>query len=210
MSSDEQLVAAWRSGDQRAGEVLFERYYDAIARFFYNKVGDRAGDLLQKTFLACVESLDRIRDDTRFRSYLFGIAHNLLRKHYRTRSRRGPEIDFEETSVHDLAPSPSKAIAAREEQRLLLEALRHIPLDYQVVIELFYWENATAAEIAEITGAPLGTVKTRIRRGRQLVEDALTTLAGSGELLHSTVSNLEGWARALRDQLGRAGEPDPR
>lgn len=208
MASDEELVAAWRRGDQRAGEQLFERYYDSIARFFYNKVGDRASDLLQKTFLACVESLDRIRDDTRFRSYLFGIAHNLLRKHYRTKSRKGPELDFEKVTVHDLSPSPSKAIAARQEQRLLLEALRHIPLDYQVVIELFYWENATAGEIAEITGAPLGTVKTRIRRGRQLVEDALARLAGSGELLQSTVSNLEGWARALRDKLGRS-EPDP-
>lgn len=204
MATDRELVAAWRRGDQSAGERLFERYYDAIARFFYNKAGDRSADLLQKTFLACVEGLERMRDDTRFRSYLFGIAHNLLRKHYRDKSRRGSELDFELVSVHDMGPSPSKAIAVRQEQRLLLEALRRIPLDYQVVIELFYWETMTAAEIAEVTGAPVGTIKTRIRRGRQLIEETLADLAGSGELLESTVSNLEGWARALRDRLSQS------
>ena len=59
----------------------------------------------------------------------------------------------------------------------------------------------TAADIAEITEAPLGTIKTRIRRGRQLVEDQLGELADSAELLQSTVSNLEDWARDLRVQL---------
>ena len=207
MATDEDLVAAWRRGDQRAGEQLFERYYDAIARFFYNKAGDRAPDLLQKTFLACVEGVSRMRDETRFRSYLFGIAHNVLRKFYRDKSRRGVDLDFEQVSVFDLSPSPSKAIVARQEQRLLLEALRHIPLDYQVVIELFYWEGLTAADIAEITEAPLGTIKTRIRRGRQLVEDQLAALAGSAELLESTVSNLEDWARDLRVQLKISSSP---
>lgn len=206
MISDAELVAAWRGGDRGAGEALFERYFDALSRFFYNKAGNRSADLLQKTFLACVEGLPKLRDDSRFRSYLFGIAHNLLRKHYRDKDRAGHPLDFEVVSVYDLSPTPSKAIAVRQEQRLLLEALRRIPLDYQVVLELFYWEAMTAADIADITDAPVGTVKTRIRRGRQLVEERLTELAGSGELLESTVSNLEGWARALRDRLGR---PEP-
>ena len=54
MDSDAQLVARWRQGDKSAGEALFERYYDGVARFFYNKVGERSADLIQKTFLACV------------------------------------------------------------------------------------------------------------------------------------------------------------
>ncbi|MEM9488818.1 MAG: sigma-70 family RNA polymerase sigma factor [Myxococcota bacterium] len=201
MATDSELVAAWRRGDQRSGELLFERYYDAITRFFYNKAGDRAADLVQKTFLACVEGLPRMRDDARFRSYLFGIAHNLLRKYYRSKSRAGQHLDFEEISVYDLSSSPTKGIAARQEQRLLLEALRRIPIDYQVVLELFYWESMTAADIAEISEAPLGTVKTRIRRGRQLVEDRLAEIASSGQLLESTINDLEGWAKSLRDRL---------
>ena len=209
MVSDAQLVADWRVGDKRAGEQLFERYYDSVARFFYNKVGDRSADLIQKTFLACVEGLSRLRDGARFRSYLFGIAHNLLRKYFREQAARGVAIDFDEISVFDLAPSPSKHLAATQEQRLLLEALRRVPLAYQVVLELFYWEGMSAAGIAEILDIPLGTAKTRLRRGRQLVEQALTQLAESQEILQSTLSDLEGWARQLREQLAPAVESRP-
>lgn len=201
MSTDAQLVARWRGGDASAGEVLFERYYDGIARFFYNKVGDQSADLIQKTFLACVEGLNRMREDARFRNYLFGIAHNLLRKFYRDKARAGIALDFEEVSIHDMNPSPSSMLAVSQEQRLLLEALRRIPLDYQVVLELFYWENVTAADIARILAIPVGTAKTRLRRGRQLVDKALAEISESPALIQSTLSDLEGWARKLREQI---------
>lgn len=204
MSTDAELVRAWRAGDKNAGETLFERYYDSIARFFYNKAGDHSADLIQRTFLACVEGLSRMRDNMRFRSYLFGIAHNLLRKYYRDKARRGVNLDFDEVSVHDLSPSPSRVLAVSQEQRLLLEALRRIPLSYQVVIELFYWENMSAHEIAEVLDIPLGTAKTRIRRGRQLVDQELTEISDSKELLHSTLSDLAGWAAKLRTELAPA------
>lgn len=204
MATDAQLVARWRRGDASAGEALFERYYDGVARFFYNKVGEHSADLIQKTFLACVEGLSRMREDARFRNYLFGIAHNLLRKFYRQKARSGHALNFEEISVQDLSPSPSSVLAVNQEQRLLLEALRRTPLDYQVVLELFYWEELSVADIASILAIPLGTAKTRLRRGRQLVEKALAELAESPEILASTLSDLEGWARELRTELAAA------
>lgn len=207
MATDAQLLAQWRDGDARAGEALFERYYDSVARFFYNKVGDQSADLIQKTFLACVEGRARMREDSRFRSYLFGVAHNLLRKHYRQKVRAGVAVDFEQVSVHDLTPSPSKVLAVSQEQRLLLEALRRIPLDYQVVLELFYWEELSAADMASALDMPLGTIKTRLRRGRQLVDKALAELAESPAILASTLSNLDDWARRLREQITRARGP---
>lgn len=205
MATDAQLVERWRDGDAGAGEELFERYYDSVARFFYNKVGDSSADLIQKTFLACVEGLSRMREDARFRNYLFGIAHNLLRKFYRQKVRGPKVLDFEDVSVHDMAPSPSRVLAVSQEQRLLLEALRHIPLDYQVVLELFYWEGMSAADIAAALEIPLGTAKTRLRRGRQLVEQKLAELADSPAILASTMSDLPGWAARLRARLGTDG-----
>lgn len=201
MPTDAQLVERWRRGDTSAGEALFERYYDSIARFFYNKVGTDSADLIQKTFLACVEGLGRMREDARFRNYLFGIAHNQLRKFYRQKSRIGEVLDFERVSVHDLGPSPRSILAVNQEQRLLLEALRHIPLDYQIVLELHYWENMSAADIASVLSIPLGTAKTRLRRGRQLVDAALTELADSPDILASTLSDLDSWATQLRAQI---------
>lgn len=58
--SDEELLAAWRAGERRAGELLFERYYEPVARFFFNKT-DAAAELIQQTFLACVEGAAKFR-----------------------------------------------------------------------------------------------------------------------------------------------------
>jgi RNA polymerase sigma-70 factor (ECF subfamily) len=155
--------------------------------------------------LACLEGRERFRGEASFRGYLFAIAYKVLCKHYRER-RRGPEaLDFEVECAHTLS-SPTQALAARQEQRLLLLALRRLPVDHQVALELHYWEGLTAAEIGVVLDLPLGTAKTRIRRGRALLELQLQSIAESPELLHSTLANLEGWARQLRARV--LGEAD--
>jgi RNA polymerase sigma-70 factor (ECF subfamily) len=117
----------------------------------------------------------------------------------RPRAGRGG-VDFQTETAHALA-SPTQILAGREEQRLLLAALRRLPVDYQVALELHYWEGMTAAELGEVLDLPLGTAKTRIRRGRALLEELMATLADSKELLESTRANLEVWARQLRAQV---------
>ncbi|MEM7152160.1 MAG: RNA polymerase sigma factor [Myxococcota bacterium] len=201
---DSELLAAWRSGDERAGATLFERHYAGIKRFFENKVPDAAEELIQQTFLACLEARDRFRGDSSVRTYLFGIAHNLLREHFKARHRHPAQpLDTSAVSAHELAPGPSSIVAAKEEQRLLLEALRRVPLDYQIALELHYWEHYTAAQIAEIIQLPVGTVKTRLRRGRQLVEVELRQLATTPRLQHSSSDDFDAWAAELRVQLAR-------
>jgi RNA polymerase sigma-70 factor (ECF subfamily) len=201
VGTDLELLCAWRSGDKAAGEQLFERHFDAIARFFRNKVDTGIEDLVQRTFLGCVEAKDRFRAESSFRTYLFGIAHNVLGKHYRSKKRDGERIDFGVTSVYDMGPSPSTIVARHREQMLLLNALRRIPLDYQIPLELFYWEHMTAAEIGQVVGVPEGTAKTRLRRARQLLEEQMRQLAESPDQLRVTVANLENWAQSLRDQV---------
>lgn len=168
--SDAQLLEAWAGGDRAAGEALFERHFEAVARFFRNKLSaDTAHeDLIQQTFLGCVEARDRFRGDASFRSFLFAIAHRQLAKYWRTRSR--DRLDFQTVSVFDLDASPSAALVQDQEHQRLLLALRRIPIDSQVALELHYWESMTAAEIAEVLDIPLGTAKTRLRRAKQLLE----------------------------------------
>ena len=177
MIGDVELLARWRAGDTSAGETLFERHFDAVVRFFRNKLTEGTDDLVQRTFLACVEGRDRLRDDGSFKSYLFGVAHNLLRKHFHARERS--PIDFTHRSAFDMGPSPSAVIAKTQAEQLVLDALRRVPLDYQVVLELHYWEELTAPEIADATEVPLGTAKTRLRRGRELLLERIAELTGT-------------------------------
>ncbi len=201
MVADEALFEAWRGGDARAGAELFERHYPAIARFFRNKVDVEAPDLIQKTFLGCIEGRERVRGDSSFRTYLFAVAHNVLYKHFRTRARSGARIDFGVTSVHDLRPTATALLARRGEERALLAALRRIPLEHQIVLELYFWEHLTAGEMGEIQGVPEGTIRTRLRRAKQLLEAALGQVATSPAEMQDTLSDLDSWARSVRAQL---------
>lgn len=198
--TDTELLRAWAEGDRSAGEALFERHFEAVARFFRNKLPRDAQheDLIQQTFLGCVESRDRFRGESSFRSFLFAIAHNQLCKHWRSRSR--DRLDFQTVSAFDLDPSPSAALVRDQDQRTLLAALRRLPLDSQVALELHYWEAMTAAEIGEVLDVPLGTAKTRLRRAKQLLEVELRSLESSGGRL-DTASGLETWAREVKDSL---------
>jgi RNA polymerase sigma-70 factor (ECF subfamily) len=177
MSTDAELVDRWRRGEREACALLFERYYDGLARFFRSKLPEAADDLVQRTFLRCFEGLTRIADVTAFRSYLFGIACNVLREHYRSLHRDGARLEFTSVSAQELAPSASAVVGWQQEQRLLLEALRRIPLEDQILLELCYWEQLPGREIAAIVGTPLGTVKAHLRRARQRLEAQLEALA---------------------------------
>jgi len=199
MPSDGDLFDAYCGGDRRAGATLFDRHYAAVARFFHNKVDPSASaDLAQSVFLACTSSRDRFRRDASFRTYLFAIAHNLLRKHYERSRRAPPGQDIDELRIADLAPSPSSNARAKEEHRMLLAGLRALPLACQVVLELHYWEELSVTEIAQVVAVPEGTVKSRLQRGRRLLEERLQELASSKELLSSTLDDLERWAQDLR------------
>ena len=199
MSSDLDLLQAWSEGDARAGNELFNRHFDAICRFFANKVSDDVDDLIQKTFLACVEGRERFRGDASFRSYLFGVARNVLRRYYRDKRYQKIRFDELESSVHDLAPGASLLIAEKREQELLLHALRQLPLDHQITLELYYWESMSGRELGEVLGIPEGTVRGRIRRAKELLEGKLEELARSPGELKSTMANLDGWAKDLRE-----------
>lgn len=196
------LLRAWRDGDLEAGDALFVRHYDAIVRFFRNKVADGVKDLVQQTFVGCVEGRERIRGDVGFRAYLFGVARNVLRNHLKGKHRLSSARDFEELSVADLAAGPRTLFAQREEHRLLLEALRAIPVESQIILELRFWEQLKTVEIAEILEVPHGTARSRLRRAKELLEAAIARLAASPQLLESTVAGLSDWAEQCRQQLG--------
>lgn len=201
--SDADLLSAWGDGDPRAGRRLFNRYYVAISRFFVNKVPKDPDDLVQETFMACLRGRERLRDKGSFRAYLFGVASNVLRMHFRSKRLRPFPEDLAEHTAHDLAPGPSTIVHAQEEERLLLEALRRIPLQLQIVMELYYWEQMTTEEIGEIVESPTGTVRSHLRRGRQLLEQELEPAGPSDRIKARVLLDLEQWASAVRTTITR-------
>ena len=198
--SDAELLRAWHAGDRDAGEALFERHYDGVSRFFRNKVAEPA-DCVQRTFVACLENIERFRGDASFRTFLFSIATNVLRKHYRARSGPRGKVDLGTVSAEDLNPSPSRVLAGNNEKRLLLRALRRLSVDQQVLLELHYWEHMKITELSQVLDTPPGTIKTRMRTARKRLEQLIAELAEEPGLVQSTMTRLDQWAEELREQL---------
>jgi RNA polymerase sigma-70 factor (ECF subfamily) len=194
---DAELLRAWSEGDRAAGEELFERHYPTVERFFRNKVTE-PDDLIQRTFLACLEAATRFRGDSKFRTFLLGVAINVLRTHYRqSQQQRGLE-SLPTSSMADLGPTPSRILRGAEEEQLLLAALRRLPVELQLLLELRYWDDLKQEELAQLLELPRTTVNTRLRRARELLEQHLSELAESPQRLHSTITRLSDWVEQQR------------
>ncbi len=173
------LLQCWREGDQRAGEKLCARHFDDLYRFFEYKLPGEADDLTQQTFLACVKARDRFRSQSSFRTYLFSIARNELF----TRLRQIPKfehVDLEVSSLNELVTSPSSELRKHEELAQVRAALRQLPVEQQVLLELHYWHDLDAAALAELLETSAGTIRVRLLRARRALRERLGANAVTG------------------------------
>ena len=197
---DADLLERWRAGEVGAGKELFERHADVVARFFENKVREGAEDLIQLTFVRLLENRDRVRDGVAFRAFVLGVARNVLREQLR-KLARGREVDPEVERMTDLAPGPTTVVGRSREQRLLLEGLRRLPIAHQIALELYYWEDLDAHQIAEVMGISHSAMRSRLVKARDLLRVAMAEIAQSQELLSSTDEGLARWASEVRGEL---------
>lgn len=207
MRSDAELLESWQDGDREAGNQLVDRHFDAITRFFRNKVcsDDDVAELVGQTFLGCTTGKDRFRGDASVRQYLYAIAQNVLRKYIRARYKRSHELlDFATVCVQELAPaSLSSIVAHKREAQSLVQALREIPVEDQVVLELMYFEGLSGSELASVLGVPEGTVRGRLARGKQRLRERVAVLLASAPQRPAvTPEQLDAWAASLRREQG--------
>lgn len=194
MRDDCELLASWSRDDKAAGSELFRRYFDPLYRFFVHKLPEETEDLIQSTWMACIRYGAQVSRASSFRAYLFTVARNELYRRLRERPiAKG--VDFGVSSIIDVSPSPVTLAVASEQDRALVGALRTLPLESQIILELHYWEGMSTSEIAVVLEAPHGTIKSRIRRARELLEVALeaapTVLRGDA---------LTAWVRSMRQR----------
>lgn len=173
--TDEQLMAAYVAGERAAFGELFSRYGPRLVRLFSRDLGgrDEVHDLVQQTFLQLHRARRDFRVDAKLRPWLFTIALNLKRQHFRRLGRRG-EASLEDANAEPVAPRGNPEADVRDAQ--LRRALDHLPEAQREVIVLHWFEGLSFREIADAVGAGVSAVKVRAHRGygrlRELMADA--------------------------------------
>lgn len=195
---DLELLDRWCAGDEAAGNRLFRRYFESVYRFFDAKVEGDAEELVQETFLACVGSRDRFRRQSSFRTFLFAIARHVLYAHWRRIAGREARLDYREVSLANLSTSLGTRLVRAEEQRLLLAALRELPLEQQLLLELHYWEDMSSGQLAEVFEVTPTTTRTRLHRARKGLRERLDAMQSMPDLRGASIRDFDAWARSIR------------
>jgi len=175
--NDRDLVASAVSGLEGGFEELVRRYQRPISAYVYRMVGDyeSALDLTQEIFIKVYNSLRRYRSEFKFSTWIYKIAHNSAVDHLRRINTReqslfiGPEGDQFELPLESNRPSPEQE-SERKERRIEIETVvRTLPATYRELVILRHSQDLTYEEIVEVTGLPLGTVKNRLFRAREMM-----------------------------------------
>jgi RNA polymerase sigma-70 factor (ECF subfamily) len=182
--SDEELMAAYVAGDAAAFEELFRRYAPALLRVLGRQLSSpgEAQDLLQQTFLQLHRARRDFKPGARLRPWIFTIALNLKREHFR-RLKRRPEAPLELDGRADPAVPPVSPERA-ENERAVRRALDQLPADHREVIVLHWFEGLSFPEVSAVVGASVSAVKVRAHRGyvalRKLLAPPSNRRGGSG------------------------------
>lgn len=175
-SDEAQLVARAKEGDIEAFEVLYEKHKGSVYRTALAITRDRqaAEEILQDSFLRAFQHIDNVHDGAPMAPWLYRIAINLSYSWTKKRSRWLTSL---EQVVDRLAAaprnSPEHAMEQNELQQLMREAIDQLDFRQRATIVLFYLEEFSLAEIAEIMDCPVGTVKSRLYYGREKLREAL-------------------------------------
>ena len=161
----EQLpVPQARAGEPAAWDALFHRYQLPLYVYVFELVHDEQAslDIVQETFITAVRHVGGLRDDAKFGSWLFGIAHQKCAQRWRKQNRE--EILREDIAEvpDEFESSPDDLLIRQEQEAEFMNLLNQLPLPQRAVLLLHFIENFSLEEISRITNTPLGTVKSRL------------------------------------------------
>ena len=184
MAADETLYQRVMAGDRAALSALVDRYHGPLRRFLYRHTGDAmlADDLVQETFTRLLTHQGAPPE--RFHAWVYTIAANLARDTFRTayhRREQADPFDSEAPPVGGRTPARAldDALIADAGRQQVMAALQALSPDHRAVVILRFYHELPLAEIATITGAPLGTVKSRLYYALKQLKGTL-----EGEVIH--------------------------
>ena len=175
--TDRDLVATAVRGIDGSFEELVRRYQRPISAYVYRMVGnyESALDLTQEIFIKVYSSLERYRAEFKFSTWIYKIAHNAAVDHLRRTATReqslvvGPEGDQFELPIESGRLSPEQESERRERRVEIETVVRALPANYRELIILRHSQDLSYEEIVDVTGLPLGTVKNRLFRAREMM-----------------------------------------
>ena len=174
---DSDLVASAIGGAEGSFEELVRRYQRPISAYVYRMVGnyESALDLTQEIFIKVYSSLGRYRSEFKFSTWIYKIAHNAAIDHLRRTATReqslvvGSEGDQFDLPIESKRLSPEQESERRERRVEVETVVRALPANYRELIILRHSQDLSYEEIVEVTGLPLGTVKNRLFRAREMM-----------------------------------------
>jgi RNA polymerase sigma-70 factor, ECF subfamily len=172
----EQLpVAQARAGKPEAWDTLFRRYQLPLYVYVFELVHDEQTslDLVQETFIAATKHLGGLREDEKFGSWLFGIAHQKCIQRWRKQNREETLREEIAAAPEEFEDDPSELLIRREQETEFMNLLNQLPPPQRSVLLLHFIEDFSLEEIADITGAQLGTVKSRMHYAKKSLRKLL-------------------------------------
>jgi len=172
----EQLpVQQARDGQPEAWDILFRRYQLPLYVYVFELVHDEQTslDLVQETFIAAVRHIGSLRDDAKFGSWLFGIAHQKCLQRWRKQNREEILLDEIPDVPDESENNPDDLLIRQEQETEFMERLNQLPLPQRSVLLLHFVEDFSLEEIAGITGAVVGTVKSRMHYAKKTLRKLL-------------------------------------
>ena len=185
-SIDQALVERVQAGDKAAFDVLVQKYQSKIIQLANRYVHDQdeAMDIAQEAFIKAYKALGRFRGDSAFYTWIYRIAINTAKNHLASQARRVRDVtvDIDEAQVHDLNPAlkdnatPERMAMRDEIQAAVADALEQLPEDLRLAITMRELEGMSYEDIALAMECPIGTVRSRIFRARDAINQRVEVL----------------------------------
>ena len=178
---DRPALSGVAAGDRQALAVLYDRHAPGLVGYLDHLTGDLAvaEELVQELFMIVWRDAGRFRGDATVRSWLFGIAHNLGLMALR---RKKPDLldEYAAERLADPGADPARLADLAFDRVRLQDAMERLPAAQHAVIELVFFHGLTRAEVAQVLGCPVGTVKSRLHYALRALSRALEPMQEAG------------------------------
>jgi RNA polymerase sigma-70 factor (ECF subfamily) len=184
--TDQQLVVRVQKGDKRAFDLLVLKYqykvHAIVARFIRDS--DEVRDVVQEAFIKAYRALPKFRGDSQFYTWLYRIAVNTAKNYLVARSRRPPssDVDLEDAQYYSGSDelrdhsSPENQLFRDELESAINQAIVELPEDLRTAVTLREYEGLSYEDIAAVMDCPVGTIRSRIFRGREAIDARVVEL----------------------------------
>lgn len=186
---DYELVKRVQSGEKAAFDLLVRKYQHKIVNLISRMVHDplEIEDVAQEAFIKAYRGLKNFRGDSAFYTWLYRIAVNTAKNHLVSLGRKGPAIgvdaqeaeQFEGATLLREYDTPEELLITDEVRETVRRTIEELPDELKTAISLREFEGLSYEEIADVMGCPIGTVRSRIFRAREAVENNLKALVGN-------------------------------